>query len=69
MPQYFVAIHHPDDFDPSTESEATVRDIDTLNEEMAALVAAGFKPQKSERQRQHCRWPRMDHFRRRPGHS
>ena len=28
MPQYLVAIHHPDNFDPSTESEATVRAID-----------------------------------------
>jgi hypothetical protein len=36
MPQYLVAIHHPDNFDPSTESEATVRDIDALNQEMAA---------------------------------
>jgi hypothetical protein len=42
MPQYLVAIHHPDDFDPSTESEATVRDIDTLNEEMAAADVVIF---------------------------
>ncbi len=42
MPQYLVAIHHPDDFDPSTESEATGRDIDTLNEEMAAAGAVIF---------------------------
>jgi hypothetical protein len=42
MPQYLVAIHHPDDFDPSTESDATVRDIDTLNEEMAAAGVVIF---------------------------
>ena len=38
--KYLVAIHHPDDFDPSTEDEATHRDIDLLNEEM---VAAGIR--------------------------
>jgi len=42
MSQYLVAIHHPDNFDPSTESEATVRDIDVLNEEMAAAGAVVF---------------------------
>jgi hypothetical protein len=40
MPQYLVAIHHPDDYDPSKEDEAMARDIDTLNEEM---VAAGVR--------------------------
>jgi hypothetical protein len=35
-----VAIHHPDDYDPSTETEAMERDIDALNEEM---VAAGVR--------------------------
>jgi hypothetical protein len=40
MTQYLVAIHHPDDFDPSTADEAMSRDIDTLNEEM---VAAGVR--------------------------
>ena len=38
--QYLVAIHHPDDYDPSTEDEAMSRDIDVLNEEM---VAAGIR--------------------------
>ena len=42
MPQYLVAIHHPDDYDPSTESEAMVRDIDVLNEEMIAAGARLF---------------------------
>jgi hypothetical protein len=36
MTQYLVAIHHPDNYDPSTEGEAMVRDIDVLNEEMEA---------------------------------
>lgn len=40
MTQYLVAIHHPDDFDPSIEDDATRRDIDALNDEM---VAAGVR--------------------------
>lgn len=36
MAQYLVAIHHPDDYDPSLEDEAMHRDIDVLNEEMKA---------------------------------
>jgi hypothetical protein len=36
MPQYLVAIHHPDNYDPSAEGEAMARDIDVLNEEMEA---------------------------------
>ena len=40
MPQYLVAIHHPDDYDPSLEDEAMGRDIDVLNEEM---IAAGIR--------------------------
>jgi len=40
MTQYLVAIHHPDDYDPSTEGEAMSRDIDALNEEM---VIAGVR--------------------------
>jgi hypothetical protein len=42
MTQYLVAIHHPDDFDPSLETEATVRDIDALNQEMAAAGVIVF---------------------------
>jgi hypothetical protein len=42
MPQYLVAIHHPDNYDPSTEGEAMVRDIDVLNEEMIAAGARFF---------------------------
>ena len=36
MTHYLVAIHHPDDYDPSLEDGAMHRDIDTLNEEMVA---------------------------------
>ena len=42
MPQYLIAIHHPDNYDPSTEGEAMVRDIDTLNEEMIDADARFF---------------------------
>jgi hypothetical protein len=38
--KYLVAIHLPDNFDPSKEDDATRRDIDTLNEEM---IAAGIR--------------------------
>lgn len=48
MPQYLVAIHLPDDYDPSTESDATIRDITALNEEMVAAgvrtFVAGLEP-------------------------
>jgi hypothetical protein len=40
MPQYLVAIHHPDNYDPSKEGEVMVRDIIALNKEM---VAAGVR--------------------------
>jgi hypothetical protein len=40
MPHYLIAIHHPDDFNPSIEDEAMSRDIDVLNDEM---VAAGVR--------------------------
>jgi len=37
MTQYLVAIHHPDDYDPSVaEDEAMHRHIDALNDEMKA---------------------------------
>jgi hypothetical protein len=42
LPQYLVAIHHPDNYDPSAEGEAMVRDIDVLNEEMEAAGARFF---------------------------
>src|SRR5476651_1918260 len=42
MPQYLVAIHHPDNYNPSLEGEEMVRDIDMLNEEMEAAGARFF---------------------------
>jgi len=42
MPQYLVAIHHPDNYDASAESEAMVSDIDVLNEEMEAAGTRFF---------------------------
>lgn len=42
MPQYLVAIHHPDNYDPSAEDEAMGRAIDVLNEEMVAAGARFF---------------------------
>jgi len=42
MPQYLVAIHHPDNYDPSTEGEEMVRDIHVLNQEMEAAGARFF---------------------------
>jgi hypothetical protein len=37
-----VAIHHPDDYDPSVEDEAMHRDIDVLNDEMQAAGVRVF---------------------------
>jgi hypothetical protein len=36
MAQYLFAIYHPDDYDPSAETEATISEIHALNEEMEA---------------------------------
>jgi hypothetical protein len=47
MTQYLVAIHLPDDFDPSAQDKQMERDIDALNEEMEAkgirLFAGGLR--------------------------
>jgi hypothetical protein len=47
MPQYLIAIHHPNDYDCSREDEAMGREIDALNEEMMAagvrLFAGGLE--------------------------
>jgi hypothetical protein len=40
MTQYLVAIYHPDDYDPSVETEAMIREISALNKEM---IAAGVR--------------------------
>ncbi len=51
MTQYLVAIHHPDDYDPSTEDEAMHRDIAALNDEMKAagvrIFVGGLEPASS----------------------
>jgi hypothetical protein len=53
MTQYLVAIHHPDDYDPSTEDEAMARAIDALNDEMVAagvrIFVGGLTPPSSAR--------------------
>ena len=36
MTRYWVAIHHPDNYDASLEDEAMQRDIDALNDQMKA---------------------------------
>jgi hypothetical protein len=40
MTQYLVAIHHPDNYDPSVETEAMMEEIHALNREM---IAAGVR--------------------------
>ena len=40
MPQYLVANYMPDDFDPSTVTEAMMEEIHALNREM---IAAGIR--------------------------
>lgn len=52
MAKYLVAIHHPDDYDPSVaEDEAMGRDIDVLNDEMVAagvrIFVGGLHPARS----------------------
>jgi hypothetical protein len=42
MPQYLVAVYRPDDYDPSTETEATIEAIHALNREMIAAGARKF---------------------------
>jgi hypothetical protein len=50
--RYLVAVHHPDDYDPSVaEDEAMHRDIDALNDEMKAagvrIFVGGLHPARS----------------------
>ena len=51
MPQYLVAIHHPDNYEASREDDAMGRDIDVLNKEMIAagvrVFAGGLRPASS----------------------
>lgn len=48
MPQYMVAVQHPENYDPSLEGEAMMRDISALNREMIAAgvrdFAGGLQP-------------------------
>jgi len=48
MPQYLLVNYLPDDFDPSTMTEETVRAISDLNDELEAagarLMACGLSP-------------------------
>lgn len=48
MPQFFVAIQHPEGYDGSTEGPEMMRDIRALNVEMEAagarLFAGGLEP-------------------------
>jgi hypothetical protein len=51
MTRYLVAIHLPDNFDPSTQDKAMEHDIDVLNQEMDAagirVFAGGMHPASS----------------------
>jgi hypothetical protein len=42
MPQYLVAIQHPENYDGSLEGEAMIREIGALNQEMDAAGARFF---------------------------
>jgi hypothetical protein len=65
MTQYLVAIHPPDDFDPSSVDKAMEHDIDVFNEEMGArgvrLFAGGLRPASA------ARWQGACHRRAIPG--
>jgi hypothetical protein len=54
MARYLVAIHHPDDYDPSVAEDAAMsRDIDALNDEMKAagvrVFVGGLQPESRAR--------------------
>ena len=53
MTQYLDVIHHPDDYDPSVETEAMSNEIHALNREMMAagarIFVAGLSPASSAR--------------------
>jgi hypothetical protein len=42
MARYLCAIYHPDDYNPAVETEAMIKDIHGLNEEMEAKGARIF---------------------------
>jgi hypothetical protein len=51
MPQFLVAIYHPDDYNPAVETEAMIEEIHALNREMIAAgarkFAGGLSPAKN----------------------
>jgi hypothetical protein len=52
MTRYLIAIHHPDDYDPSVAEDAAMhREIDALNDEMKAagirIFVGGLQPASS----------------------
>jgi hypothetical protein len=51
MPQFFVSIYFPDDFDPSSQTEMDAEEIHKLNREMDAAgvtkFACGLQPPSS----------------------
>jgi len=53
MPQYLVAVYHPDDYVPSGETEAMMKEIHALNREMIAAgarkLACGLSPVSNAR--------------------
>ena len=55
MPQYLVAIQHANNYDPSLEGEAMIRDIGALNEEMdAAGAGSSLAAWNRQPRRNHC---------------
>jgi hypothetical protein len=51
MPKYLIAVHLPDDYDPSLQDEAMIRDIHALNAEIdaagAGFFACGLSPARN----------------------
>jgi hypothetical protein len=51
MPQYLVAVYHPDDYNPATETEETIENIHALNRELIAAgarkLACGISPARN----------------------
>ena len=74
MAQYLVAIHHPDNYDPSREDKTMERDIDALNDEMVAagvrVFVGGLLPGKQrEVAAGTIRWQGAHHRRTLPGNQ
>jgi hypothetical protein len=56
--KYLVAIHHPDDYDPSVaEDESMHRHISALNEEMIAADCHGLSADRAEASLRSERYP------------